>query len=184
VSIPSSRPGSEPVRVRSATWERSAHPEGSFAGQQHYGSDRKPQRQPGMQHRPREPWNHKEITMATSMKWWNRIGELIARLLDRQSGDTAPGRLYGHGPSGMNQQPRVRWSDNSAAVIGSPRNIQEKLAAYQARGWGQQETGRSARQPEPTLSSGGSANQEPRNTRALAPSLRSSRSTWADKWQR
>ena len=84
----------------------------------------------------------------------------------------------------MNQQPRVRWSDNSAAVVGSPRNIQEKLAAYQARGWGQQETGRSARQPEPALSSGVSANQESRNTRALTPSLSCSRSTWADKWQR
>ena len=67
--------------------------------------------------------------MAPSMKRRNRIGEFIARLLDRQSGDTAPGRLSGHGPSGMNQQPRVRWSDNSAALVGSPRNIEEKLAA-------------------------------------------------------
>ena len=125
-----------------------------------------------------------EITMATSMKRSNRIGELIARLLDRQSGDTAPGRLSGHGPSGMNQQPRVRWSDNSGAVVGSPRHIQEKLAAYQARGWGQQETGRSARQPQPALIAAGIANQEPRNTSALTPSLRSSRSTWADNWQR
>ena len=122
--------------------------------------------------------------MAASMKRRNRIGELIARLLERPSGDAAPGRLYGHGLSGMNQQPRVRWSDNSAAVIGSPRNIQEKLAAYQARGWGQQETGRSARQPEPALSSGEIANQEPRNTRVQTPSLRYSKSTWADKWQR
>jgi len=122
--------------------------------------------------------------MATSMKRWNRIAELIARLLDRQSGAAALGRLSGYGPSGMSQQPRVRWSDNSAAVVGSPRNIQERLAAYQARGWGQQETGRSARQPEPALISGGIANQEPRNTRALTSSLRSSRSTWADKWQR
>ena len=122
--------------------------------------------------------------MATSLKRWNRIGEFIARLTDRRSGDTAPGRLSGHGPSGMNQQPRVRWSDNSSAVVGSPRNIQEKLAAYQASGWGQQETGRPARQPESALISEGIANQEPRNTGALTPSLRSSRSTWADKWQR
>jgi len=84
----------------------------------------------------------------------------------------------------MNQQPRVRWSDDSAAVLGSPRNIQEKLAAYQARGWGEQETGRSARQSEPALSSGVSANQERSNTRAQTPSLSYSRSTWADKWQR
>jgi len=129
--------------------------------------------------------------MAASMKRWNRIGEFMARLRDRQSGDTAPGRLSGYGPTGMNkqpragnQQPRIRWSDNSADIVGSWRNIQEKLAAYQARGWGQQETGRSARRPEPALSSRVSANQEPSNTRALTPSLRSSRSTWADKWQR
>ena len=122
--------------------------------------------------------------MATSMKRRNRLGGLIARLLDRQSGGTAPGRVAGHGPSGMNQQPRFRWSDNSAAVIGSARNIQEKLAAYQARGWGQQETGRSAREFELALRSGGIANQEARNAGAPTPSLRSSRSTWADKWQR
>ena len=144
----------------------------------------KPQRRPGMQYCPREPWNHKGTAMATSMKRRNRIRDLIARLLDRQSGNTAPGRLYGHGPSGMNQQPRVEWSDNSAAVVGSPQNIQEKVAAYQAHGWGQQETGRSARQPEPVSSSGAIANPEPRNTRTLPPSLRSSWSTWADKWQR
>jgi hypothetical protein len=125
------------------------------------------------------------------MKRWNRIGKFIARLLDRQSRHAAPGRLSGHGPSGMNQQPRVRnqhprisWSDNSAAIVGSPRNIEEKLAAYQARGWGLQQADRSARQHEPALSSGGIANQEPRNTSALAPSLRSPRSTWVDKCQR
>ena len=122
--------------------------------------------------------------MAASMKRWHRIGESITRLFYRQSGKAGPDRLYGQGPSGMNQQPRVRWSDDSAAVLGSPRNIQEKLAAYQARGWGEQETGRSARQPEPALSSGVSANQERRNTRAQKPSLSYSRSTWADKWQR
>ena len=122
--------------------------------------------------------------MATSMKRRNRIGEFIARLLHRPSGNAAPGRLYGHGPSGMNQQPHVRWSDNSASIVGSPRYMQETLAAYRARGWGQQETGRSARQPEPALSSGEIANQEPRNTRALTSNLRSPRSTWADKWQR
>ena len=119
--------------------------------------------------------------MAASMKRRNRIGELIARLLDRQGGDAAPGRLCGQGPSGMNQQPRVRWSDNSASIVGSPRYIQEQLVAYQARGLGQQETGRSARQPEPALSSGVSANQERRNPRAQTPSLSSSRSTWVDK---
>lgn len=111
----------------------------------------------------------------------SRIGESIARLLDRQNGKAG---LYGRGPSGMNQQPPVRWSENSAAVVGSPQNIQEKLAAYQARGWGQQEGGRLARQPEPALSSGVGANQKPSHTRALTPSLRSPRSTWADKWQR
>lgn len=142
------------------------------------------ERQPGMHRRPREPWNHKEVTMAASMKRWHRIGEFITRLFDRQSGKAVADRLYGRGPSGMNQQPRVRWSDNSAAIVGSSRNIQEKLAAYQARGWGQQEAGRLARQPEPALSSGVSAHQESSNTRALTPSLRSSRSTWADKWQR
>ena len=122
--------------------------------------------------------------MATRMQPWNRTGELIARLLDRQSGHTAPGQPSGHGPNGMNQQPRVRWPDNSAAVVGSPRNIQEKLAAYQARGWGQQEIYRPARQPEPELISGEIANQEPRNAPALTASLRSSRATSADKWQR
>jgi hypothetical protein len=123
--------------------------------------------------------------MATSMKRRNRIGEFIARLLDRQSGDTAPGRLSGYGPSGMNQQPRVRWSDDGAAIVGSPQNIQEKLAAYQARRWAQQDADRLARQPEPvSSSSGGIANQEPRDTRALTPRLRSPRSMWADKWQR
>jgi hypothetical protein len=122
--------------------------------------------------------------MAASMKRWHRIGESITRLFDRHSEEGVPGRLCGRGPSGMNQQPRVRSSDNSAAVVGSPQYIQEKLNAYQARGWGQQETDRSARQPEPALSSGVSANQESSNTRALTPSLRSSRSTWADKWQR
>jgi hypothetical protein len=122
--------------------------------------------------------------MATSIKRWNQVNELIARLLDRKSGDIAPGRLSEHGPSGINQQPRVRWSDNSASVVGSARHIQEKLAAYQARGWGQQETGRSAREFELALGSRGIANQEATNTGALTPSLRSSRSTWADKWQR
>jgi hypothetical protein len=122
--------------------------------------------------------------MAASRKRWHRIGESITRLFDRQSGEAGPDRRCGRGPSGMNQQPRVRWSDNSAAVLGSLQNIQEKLAAYQARGWGQQETGRSARQPEPALSSGVSANQERSNTRAQTPSLSCSRSTWADKWQR
>jgi len=118
--------------------------------------------------------------MATSMKRRNRIGDLIARLLHRQSGDTAPGRLSGHGPSGMNQQPRVRWSDDGAAIVGSPQNLQEKFAAYEARRWGQQAADGSVRQPEPTSSSpGGIANQD-----AMTPRLRSPRSTWADKWQR
>jgi hypothetical protein len=123
--------------------------------------------------------------MAARMKQRHRIGELVARLLGRRSGGTAPSRPSGHGPSGMNQQPGVRWADNSADIVGSPRNIQEKLSAYQARGWGPQETSRSsARPPELSLSSGGIASQEPSNTRAPTPSLRSSRSTWADKWQR
>jgi hypothetical protein len=122
--------------------------------------------------------------MAASMKRRNRIGEFMARLRDRQSGDTALGRPSGYGPTGMNQQLRVGNQQHNAAVLGSPQNIQEKLAAYQARGWGQQETGRSARQPEPALSSGVSANQERSNTRAQTPSLSCSRSTWADKWQR
>jgi hypothetical protein len=87
--------------------------------------------------------------MAASMKRWHRIGESIRRLFDHQSGKAVPDRLCGQGPSGMNLQAHVRWSDNSAAVVGSPRYIQDKLAAYRARGWGQQETGRSARQPEP-----------------------------------
>jgi hypothetical protein len=134
--------------------------------------------------RPRELWNHKEVTMAVSMKRWHRIGESITRLFDHHSEEGVPDRLCGRGPSGMNQQPPVRWADNSAAVVGSPQYIQEKLAAYQDRGWGQQEKGRSARQPEPVLSSGVSANQESSNTRARTPSLRSSRSTWVDKWQR
>ena len=80
-----------------------------------------------------------------------------------------------------NQQPHVSWSDNSANIIGSRRYIQEKLAAYQAWRRGQQATGGSARQPEPGLISRGSANQEPKNTRALTASLRSPESTWADK---
>jgi hypothetical protein len=123
--------------------------------------------------------------MAARMKRRHRIGELVARLLNRRSGDTAPGRPSGQGPSGMNQQPRVRWADDSADIVGSPRNTQEKLSAYQARGWGPQETSRSsARTPEPSSSSGGIANQEPSNMLAPTPSLRSPRSTWADKWQR
>ena len=119
--------------------------------------------------------------MAAGMKRWHRIGESITRLFDRQSGKAVPDRLYGRGPSGMNQQPCVRWSDNNAAIVGSPRYIHDKLAAYRARGWGQQETDRSARQPEPALSSEVSANQERRNPRAQTPRLSSSRSTWVDK---
>jgi hypothetical protein len=122
--------------------------------------------------------------MAARMKRWHRIAESITRLFYRKSGKAVPDRQCGRGPSGMNHQPRIRWSDNSAAVVGSPRYIQEKLAAYQAHRWGQQETGRSARQPEPALSSGVSANQERSNTRAQTSSQSSSRSTWADKWQR
>jgi hypothetical protein len=123
--------------------------------------------------------------MAARVKRRHRIGELVARLLNRRSGDTDPGRPSGHGPSGMNQKPRVRWADNSADIVGSPRNIQEKLSAYEARGWGPQQTSRSsARLPEPSSSSGGITNQEPSNTHAPTPSLRSPRSTWADKWQR
>jgi len=120
--------------------------------------------------------------MTGSGKWKNRLGGLIARLFDRPSGNAAPGRLDGHGPSGMNQQPRVRWSDNSASLVGSPRYIQEKLVAYQAHE--QVETGRSTGPAEPTSSSGGIANQEVGNTRRLTPSLRSPSSTWADRWQR
>ena len=122
--------------------------------------------------------------MAASMKRRNRIGELIARLLDRRGGAAAPGRLCGQGPSGMNQQPRVRWSDNSASIVGSPRYIQEKLVAQQAGGVRQHEIGRSATQPEPASSSGEIANQESGNMRVLTPRLRSPGSTWADKWQR
>jgi hypothetical protein len=134
-------------------------------------------------HAPRP--SQKEVTMAARMKRRHRIGELVARLLDRRSGGTVPGLPSGQGPSGMNQQPRVRWADNSADIVGSPRNIQEKLSAYQARGWGPQETSRSsARSPEPALSSEGIANQEPSYGRAPTPSLRSPRSNWADKWQR
>ena len=122
--------------------------------------------------------------MAVPINRWNRVGELMARLLNPKSGDTTPGRLSGYGPSGMNQQPRPRWPDNSADVVGSPRNIQKRLAAYQARGWGLSETGRPARESEPAFISGEMADQETRNSPALAPSLRSSRSMWADKWQR
>lgn len=124
--------------------------------------------------------------MATGMKRRNRIGEFIARLLDRRRGHTAPAQLSGHGPSGMNhgmnQQLRVRWSDNSAAIVGSPRNIEAKIAAYQAHGCGQAD--RVVRRPEPALSSGVVANQEPRNTNAPTLSLRSPRLTWVDKCQR
>jgi hypothetical protein len=119
--------------------------------------------------------------MAASMKRWYQIGESITRLFDHQSGKAVPDRLCGRGPSGMNLQAHVRWSDNNAAVVGSPRYIQDKLAAYRARGWGQQETGRPARQPEPVWNSGESANQERTNTRVQTPSLNSSRSTWVDK---
>jgi len=117
-----------------------------------------------------------------SMKRWNPIGEFIARLLDRRRGHTAPGRLSGHSPSGMNQQLRVSWLDNSAAIVGSPRNIEERIAAYQAHGSGQAD--RAARRPEPALSSGVVANQESRNTNAPTSSLRSPRTTWVDKCQR
>jgi len=122
--------------------------------------------------------------MAANMKRTSRIGEFIARLLDRSGGSAARGRLDGRGPSGMNQQPRVRWSDNSADIVGSPRYIQEKLVAYQTRGLGQREPGRLARQPDPALTSTGIANREPTTTGAPTPSLSHSRSTWADKWQR
>jgi hypothetical protein len=119
--------------------------------------------------------------MAASMKRWHWIGESITRVFDHHSGKAVPDRLHGRGPSGMNQQPRVGWADNSAAIVGSPRYVQEKLSGYQARGWGQQVTGPSATQPGPALSFGGSANQELRNTRAQTPNLNSLRSTWVDK---
>ena len=80
--------------------------------------------------------------MATSMKPWNRIGKVIARLLERQGANPSPDRLSGRSLRGMNRQPIVRWLDDSAAIIGSPRNIQERLAKCQASGWGQQATGR------------------------------------------
>ena len=123
--------------------------------------------------------------MEARMKRRHRIGELVARLLDRRSGDTAPSRPSGQGPSGMNQQPRVRWADNSADIVGSPQNIQEKMSAYQARGWGPQATSRSSARPsETSLSFGEISDQEASNAHAPTQSLRSSRSTWADKWQR
>jgi len=122
--------------------------------------------------------------MAASTNRRNRIGEFIARLFDRPSTGRAPGQLYGHGPSGMNQQPRIRWSDNSASLIGSARYIQEKLVAYQTRGVGRQSAGRTAGQSEPASSAGGDAKTDPRQTDEPTPGLRSPRSAWADKWQR
>jgi hypothetical protein len=76
------------------------------------------------------------------MKPWSRIGKLIGRLIDRQGGNPSPDRVSGSSLGGMNRQPIVRWLDDSAAIIGSPRNVQEKLAKYQTGGWGQQATGR------------------------------------------
>ena len=122
--------------------------------------------------------------MATGMKRWNRIAELVAWLFGRERRDVAPGPPGARGPSGMNHQPCVGWPDDSSEIVGSPRNIQEKLIAYRARGWGQQETRRPARHPEPEVSSGVSADPEPSHPHELGSTLRSSRSTWADKWQR
>ena len=127
--------------------------------------------------------------MAASLKPRHPIRELVARLLDRPSRDVVPGRASRDGPSGMNQQRRVRWSedsapDNGASIVGSPRYIHDKLVAYQAHGLGQRETGRSGRQCEPSLRSGEIANPEQSDTRVQATSLRSSKSTWADKWRR
>jgi hypothetical protein len=49
---------------------------------------------------PGKPRSNAEVTMAARMKRRHRIGELVARLLDRRSGGTAPGRPSGQGPSG------------------------------------------------------------------------------------
>ena len=84
----------------------------------------------------------------------------------------------------MTQPPRVRWSDDRADLVGSPRNLQKRYAAYQAGGLSQQETGQPATQPDPTLSSGENANQEPSSILAKMSSPRCSRTLWADKWQR
>lgn len=110
--------------------------------------------------------------------------ELVVWLLHRQRGGPLPGRRFTRDPDGMNQSPRVRWSDNSPDIIGSAQNIREKLAAYQVYGRGQQATARSERQPEPTLPSAGIADRESRNPRTLTSSMRSPRWTWADKCQR
>ena len=107
--------------------------------------------------------------MNSAKRQRHRFDELIARWFGRQ------------GESSMTRRPQVRWSDDG--LIGSPRNIQEKLAAYQARGLGRSRTGRSATQPEPASSSMEVADAEP-TIPATMPSLGSSRSLWADKWQR
>ena len=123
--------------------------------------------------------------MAASMKRWNRIGELVARLRDRQRGEHGPRPTI---PVRSNRDEPVSRTPDGRTIARILSGVREtsrrKIAAYQARGWGRQETARSARPPEGTLRPAAIADQEPRNARALTPSLRSSRSTWADRWQR
>ena len=111
----------------------------------------------------------------------SQVADLFARLLNRPNGGTAPRRGSGRDSGGRNPQTRTGLSDSSATIIGSPENLQEKIAAYQIRGWGLQSTGQSARKSEPTLMFGG---QEPNNGCPPTLNMRSPRSMWADKWQR
>jgi len=86
--------------------------------------------------------------------------------------------------SSMTQSPRVRWPDDRADLAGSPRNLQKRLAACQAGSERQQEPSQRTMRPTPTVSSGETANQDGRNIPAETPSPRSSRTLWADEWQR
>lgn len=84
----------------------------------------------------------------------------------------------------MTQPPHVRWSDDRADLIGSPRNLQKTRAAYQVGGLGQRATDQSASQPEPPSISANNASQGSGNISAKTASPRSPRTLWADKWQR
>ena len=69
---------------------------------------------------------------------------------------------------------RVRWAEESADLIGSPQDLQKRMAAHQVEALGQSGT-----QPERASSS----DAQP-TIPAKTCSPRSPRSLWVDKWQR
>ena len=88
------------------------------------------------------------------------------------------------GERSMTQSPRVSWPDDRADLAGSPRNLQTRLAGCQPGSLRQQESAQRETQPDSMVSAGGTANQDESTTAAIAPGPRSSRTLWADQWQR